>query len=78
MPAGCMDRVSNVIVEKIYPIDMSIRQADWTGAILGSAGRATRFIRSHTMSESFADLFEESLKTIEMHPGAIITASSLT
>lgn len=25
------------------------------------------------MSESFADLFEESLKTIEMHPGAIIT-----
>ena len=68
-----MDRVSNVIVEKIYPIDMSIRQADWTGAILGSAGRATRFIRSHTMSESFADLFEESLKTIEMHPGAIIT-----
>lgn len=68
-----MDRVSNVIVEKIYPIDMSIRQADWTGAILWSAGRATRFIRSHTMSESFADLFEESLKTIEMHPGAIIT-----
>ncbi len=25
------------------------------------------------MSESFAELFEESLKTIEMHPGAIIT-----
>ena len=25
------------------------------------------------MSENFADLFEESLKTIEMHPGAIIT-----
>ncbi|MBT8138373.1 MAG: 30S ribosomal protein S1 [Gammaproteobacteria bacterium] len=25
------------------------------------------------MSESFADLFEESLKSIEMHPGAIIT-----
>jgi len=25
------------------------------------------------MVESFADLFEESLKTIEMHPGAIIT-----
>jgi len=25
------------------------------------------------MSESFASLFEESLKTIEMHPGAIIT-----
>src|SRR5690606_41546316 len=25
------------------------------------------------MSESFAELFEESLKTIEMHPGAIVT-----
>jgi small subunit ribosomal protein S1 len=25
------------------------------------------------MSESFAELFEESLKTIEMHAGAIIT-----
>ncbi|MDY0207300.1 MAG: hypothetical protein RBR82_11855, partial [Pseudomonas sp.] len=25
------------------------------------------------MSESFADLFEESLKTLDMQPGAIIT-----
>ena len=25
------------------------------------------------MSENFADLFEESLKTVEMNPGAIIT-----
>ncbi len=25
------------------------------------------------MSESFADLFEESLKTVEMQPGSIVT-----
>ena len=25
------------------------------------------------MSESFAELFEESLKTIDMHPGSIVT-----
>jgi small subunit ribosomal protein S1 len=30
------------------------------------------------MSESFAELFEESLKTIDMHPGAIITGVVLT
>jgi small subunit ribosomal protein S1 len=27
------------------------------------------------MSESFADLFEESLRTIEMAPGAIVTGT---
>ena len=27
------------------------------------------------MSESFADLFEESLKTIEMAPGSIVTGT---
>jgi len=26
-----------------------------------------------TMSESFADLFEESLKTVDMQPGTIVT-----
>ena len=28
-----------------------------------------------SMSESFADLFEESLNTIEMAPGAIVTGT---
>ena len=27
------------------------------------------------MSESFADLFEESLKEVEMKPGAIVTGT---
>jgi small subunit ribosomal protein S1 len=27
------------------------------------------------MSESFAELFEESLKTIEMEPGSIVTGT---
>jgi small subunit ribosomal protein S1 len=32
-------------------------------------------MRDHTMSESFAQLFEESLKTIEMEPGSIVTGT---
>jgi len=30
------------------------------------------------MSESFAELFEESLKTLDMEPGSIITGSPFT
>ena len=30
---------------------------------------------TNTMSESFADLFEESLNTIEMAPGSIVTGT---
>jgi small subunit ribosomal protein S1 len=37
--------------------------------------RGPEFTRGNNMSESFADLFEESLKTIEMAPGSIVTGT---
>jgi small subunit ribosomal protein S1 len=37
--------------------------------------RVTGVQRGNNMSESFADLFEESLKTIEMAPGSIVTGT---
>jgi small subunit ribosomal protein S1 len=43
---------------------------------LGRTAGAAKFaaiIQVYSMSESFAELFEESLKTVDMEPGSIVT-----
>jgi small subunit ribosomal protein S1 len=42
-------------------------------AWLRAQARSVNFLGNQTMSESFAELFEESLKTVDMEPGSIIT-----
>ena len=47
----------------------------WSAQISRLNSAATGKSVKHYMSESFADLFEESLTTIEMAPGSIVTGT---
>ena len=49
-----------------------MRRANWNNPTLAGLLSGCQYLNNHTMTENFAQLFEESLKQLETRPGAIV------